>query len=275
MDELVHQPVVARDDHHQVVPVVLHGLQQRVDGLLAEVVGPAAVEGVCLVDEQHTPQSGVDDLPGLDGCLSHVARHQPAAVHLRQLPLGQDAQAVVDPGHQPGDGGLSRAGIAGKHHVETHVRCGQAVLPAQTLYRRQIDEVFHLPLHRTEAHIAVQLLLQILDVLFGGSFGGVFLFLFCRLWRLFLPAVCRRGPFFFLRQRNRRHMLLRCRSAPEVRAHAAEVVLRHRADHLQLPQDDLVLFALIPLVHPLTPPTVLYVPAPGTGRRRSAPSMPR
>ncbi|CAN3975946.1 16S rRNA (guanine(966)-N(2))-methyltransferase RsmD, partial [Dysosmobacter welbionis] len=63
VDELVHQPVVARDDHHQVVPVVLHGLQQRVDGLLAEVVGPAAVEGVCLVDEQHTPQSGVDDLP--------------------------------------------------------------------------------------------------------------------------------------------------------------------------------------------------------------------
>ena len=37
--------------------------------------------------------------------------------------------------------------------------------------------------------VAVQLLLQILDVLFGGSFGGVLLFLFCRLWRLFLPAV--------------------------------------------------------------------------------------
>ena len=28
----------------------------------------------------------------------------------------------------------------------------KAVLPAQTLHRRQIDEVFHLPLHRTEAH---------------------------------------------------------------------------------------------------------------------------
>ena len=52
-------------------------------------------------------------------------------------------------------------------------------------------------------------------------------------------------------------------------------VLGENGIDLQLPQDDLVLFALIPLVHPLTPPTVLYVPAPGTGRRRSAPSMPR
>ena len=65
VDEPVHEIVIPRRDDHQIVPVVLHGLEDGVDGLPAEVVLRSAVEGVGLVDEQHAPQGGVDNLPGL------------------------------------------------------------------------------------------------------------------------------------------------------------------------------------------------------------------
>jgi hypothetical protein len=45
---------VARNDHHELVAKVLHVLQQRVDGVLAEAVAPGfGHQAVRLVDEQH------------------------------------------------------------------------------------------------------------------------------------------------------------------------------------------------------------------------------
>ena len=72
MDELFHQAIVARDDHDEVVAVILHRLEQRVDGLLTEVVVALAVEGVGLVHEQHAAHGLLDDLLGLQGCLPHI-----------------------------------------------------------------------------------------------------------------------------------------------------------------------------------------------------------
>ena len=124
VDELVHQVGVARHDDHQIVPVILHGLQQGVDGLLPEVVFTAAVEGIGLIHEQHAAHGLLDDLLGLEGGLPHIASHQTAAVHLHQLPLGENAQASVDAGHHPGHHGLAGAGIAGEHHVQRHIGGG-------------------------------------------------------------------------------------------------------------------------------------------------------
>ena len=68
--------------------MVLHGLEDGVDGLLAEVVFRPAVQGIGLVDEQHAAHGLFDDLLGLDSRLAHIARHQAAAVHLHQLAPG-------------------------------------------------------------------------------------------------------------------------------------------------------------------------------------------
>ncbi len=144
MDEVVHQSVVARHNDHQIVPVVLHGLQKGVDGLLTEVVLRSAVERISLVDEQHAAQSRVDDPGGLDGRLPHVSGHQTAAVHLHQLPLGENAEAVVDTGHEPGHGGFAGTGVAGKDHVEAEVHGRQTVGLSHLIDRHHIDEVFDL-----------------------------------------------------------------------------------------------------------------------------------
>ena len=156
MNEHIHQPVIARGDHHQIIPMVFHGLQERVDGLLTKIVAGTAVQRIGLVDEQHAAQSLLHRLAGLDGRLSHVARHKPAAVHLHKLALGENAQAVIDPGHQTGDGGLAGAWIPGKDHVQGELRHWQSVFLPHFMDRGQIDQVLDFLLYGFQPHIAFQ-----------------------------------------------------------------------------------------------------------------------
>ena len=229
--------------------MVLHGLQQRVNGLLAEVILRLAVEGVGLVHEQHAAHGLLDDLLGLQGCLPHIPGHQTAAVHLHQLPLGQNAQAAVDAGHHPGHHGLARAGVAGEHHVQRHIRGGQVVLPAQLVDLHHVDEVVDLLLHRAQPDIAVQLRHQVLhllrrrQLLLGGLSvaglgrgGGGRVLLFLAL------AGCGRGG-----GGHRLFSHVFKGRAPKVAVHPLHAVFRHGADHVQLLQNDLIL-----LVHTKT-----------------------
>jgi hypothetical protein len=87
---------IAGGDHDQVVPVVFHHLEQRVDRLLPEVVprrGGVPGEGVCLVDEQHAAERLLNLVGGLDRGLADVARDQVGARHLHGVPAGQQAMA--------------------------------------------------------------------------------------------------------------------------------------------------------------------------------------
>ena len=84
--ELVHKPVIARHDDHQVVPVVFHGFQERIHSFLSKVVAFLVVgQRVRLVYEQHTAQGFVDHIHGLARGLSHVAGYQTASVDFDQL----------------------------------------------------------------------------------------------------------------------------------------------------------------------------------------------
>ena len=259
VDEALHQLVIARHDHHQIVAVVLHRLENGVDGLLAEVVFAAAVERIGFVDEQHAAQRALDHLLRLDGGLTDVAGHQAAAVHLHQLALGEDAQRVVDTRHQPRDHGLARAGIAGEDHVQGKVRVGQVVFLAALEHGGHVDEVVDLTLDLSEADVAVQLRAQILDLLGRGQL----LLLFCRR----IIAAGGGGGRAVLVVRLGRGGTAGCRRAPEITVHLAEVLFRHRADDLQLLQDDLVF--LIHVNDLRQDDSAGYAPGCGTAARRS------
>ena len=240
MDELAHQVRIPRHDHHQVVPVVLHGLEDGVDGLLSEVVFGLAVEGIGLVDKEHAAHSLFNDLLGFQRRLAHIARHQAAAVYLHQLAPGQNIQAPIDAGHHPGHHGLAGAGIAGEHQVQGHVRGGQAVLPPQLVYGGHVDQVMDLLLDGLQTDVAVQLRQQVLHVLLGQRLRGL---------RLLLRAagLLVRGLFRHLIRGLFRRFVRRGQGrAPEIRIHAAQVPLRHGADHVQLLEDDLVFFIHYP-----------------------------
>jgi hypothetical protein len=66
LEEGVHAVLVAGQDHHQVVALVLHHLQQDLDGLLAVVAFVlGAVQVVGLVDEEHAAHGLLEHLLGL------------------------------------------------------------------------------------------------------------------------------------------------------------------------------------------------------------------
>ncbi len=154
---------VAGDDHHEVVAVVLHRLDQRVDGLLAVLV-PG--QRVGLVDEQHALDRAGDHLGGLHGGLAEVAGDQLGAVHLDQVPLGQHAERRVDAADQSRDGGLAGARVAGEHQVPGDRRGAQALLGAQPLHPQHGGLPVHLCLDRAQPDQAVELGEQLLD---GGA----------------------------------------------------------------------------------------------------------
>ena len=92
MNEFLHQAVITRHDDHKVVAVILHRLEERVDGLLTKVVVALAVEGVGFVNEQHAAERLFDDLARLDGRLTDIARDKTAAVDLDKLSLREYAE---------------------------------------------------------------------------------------------------------------------------------------------------------------------------------------
>ena len=143
---------------------------------------------------------------------------------------------MINACHNACHGGLAGTGIAGKHHMQRHIRGGQIVLTAHFIDLHHVDEVMHFLLDLRKADIAVQLRQKIFNLL-----GRRHYFL------------C--GFFFRLGSSSGRNIFLlvfRCRTgrtqhafkgcAPKITAHFAQIVFRHGADHIQLLQDDFVFF---------------------------------
>ena len=165
-----HKAGVSRHDDHKIIPVILHGLEDRVDGLLAKVlISVFRSQGIGFVNKQHAAQGLLDHLLGLDGRLAHIARHQAAAIHLHQVSLAEKAQSAEDLSHNPGHGGLAGAGIAGEHQVERQLRTFEAPLLPQRPHLHQVHQAVHVLLHRVQADEAVQLRHSLLQ----GGLGGL------------------------------------------------------------------------------------------------------
>ena len=261
MNEFLHQAVITRHDDHKVVAVILHRLEERVDGLLTEVVVTLAVEGVSLVDKQHAAERLFDDLARLDGRLTDIARDKAAAVDLDKLSLREYAERTVDARHQTRDHRLARAGVAGKNHVERKVRVGKPHLLAPLKDSRHVDEVIHLALDLAEPNVAVQLRLEISDLLRRGKRRFLFFLLVRACGGGGLLGLCAvRAPRRVCFGRGGSRRVRRQWRAPEVAAHAIEAVLRHRADNVKLLEDNFVLF-----IHGDSLPSPRRVCAPSRG----------
>jgi len=70
------------------MPIVLHPLEQRLDGLGAEVHPPVRRrERVGLVDEEDTIERATDRSVGLGGRVTDILPDEPGAIDLDQVPL--------------------------------------------------------------------------------------------------------------------------------------------------------------------------------------------
>ena len=142
-----HLGRVAGGDDDEVVPVVLHELDQRVDGLAAEVVVAAAGEGVRLVDEQRAAQAGLEHRLGRGGGLADVTRPRGAERSVStRWPDRHQPEGAQDLAEQPGDGGLAGARIAGEHEVVAGLERRQATFLAQGLDAQERGQPAHVGL---------------------------------------------------------------------------------------------------------------------------------
>ena len=99
-EEGVHAVRIPRQDHDQVVALILHDLQQYFDRFLAVValvLGPVQV--VRLVDEQHAAHRLLEDLLGLRRRVADVLSDQIIARDRDQMALAHVAQPVQDLRH--------------------------------------------------------------------------------------------------------------------------------------------------------------------------------
>ena len=158
-EEGVHAILVARQDHDQIVALVLHDLQQDLDGLLsvvALVLGPVEVVG--LIDEQHAAHRPLQHFPGLRCRVADVLPDQIIARHRNQVAFAHVTQAKQDLGHAQRHRGLAGPRVAGEAHVQAGRLRLQPQVHAQLVDHEQCCDVTDARLDRRKAHqVAVEL----------------------------------------------------------------------------------------------------------------------
>ena len=118
-EERLHPVLVAREDHDEIVALVLHHLQQDLDRFLAVVaLVLRAIEVVRLVDEEHAAHRPLQHLLGLGRGVADVLADEIVARDRDQVPCADVAEPVQDVGHAQRDRRLAGAGIAGEAHVQ-------------------------------------------------------------------------------------------------------------------------------------------------------------
>ena len=140
--------------------MVLHLLDERVDGLLRELV-PG--EAVGLVDEEHAADRLGADLGRLHRGLPDVPGDELAAVDLDELALGEQPERLVDRADEPSDRRLPGARVANEDQVPAHPRRLEPGLDAHLLDLEQGNLPVDLLLDPVEPDHRVELGEQLLD----------------------------------------------------------------------------------------------------------------
>mmetsp|Transcript_29238 Transcript_29238/g.83586 ORF Transcript_29238/g.83586 Transcript_29238/m.83586 type:complete len:650 (-) Transcript_29238:1219-3168(-) len=185
LEELLHLVGVASADDDHRLALVLHLLDQRVDGLLAEAVLVPLHERVRLVQEEHAAERLLNPVLRLVGRLPDVLGHEVRAAHLVKNGLVVLAAPCEHPialarwlldrakGHQElpddaGNDGLARPRIAQEAHVEAlALQRLEPLLLAQLRKLHRGEHLAHGTLHRQQPNILVQLIKNRLDFWVG------------------------------------------------------------------------------------------------------------
>lgn len=147
LQEVVHLVLIACHDDADILPVVLHERQQRVQDGTA-TAGGVGGQLISLVDEQnavHRVLHGLVEVPMML-LIEHLG-HQFRSGELHQVPPLQHPQVAQDLPHVPCHGGLASAGIAGEQVVSRLLLVSRQHPPAEPL---------HGGLHAIETSQAVQ-----------------------------------------------------------------------------------------------------------------------
>jgi hypothetical protein len=166
LEKQVHLVFIAGENHHQIVAVVFHYLQQDLDRLgavVALVFGLVQVIG--FVDEQHAAHGLLDHFLGLGRGVPDVLADQIVARHGHQMPLAHVAEAFQYLAHAHRHRGLAGTGVAGEAHVQRRGLRRERKLLAQAIDQQQGRDLADAGLDRNQSdQFAVELVEHFLDV---------------------------------------------------------------------------------------------------------------
>ena len=153
----MHLVRVARDDDDELVAVVLHALEERIDGLVAKVLLAAVGQGVGFVYKQDAVQRLVNDGVRLHSRLANVLRNELRPVGFDKFRRLRDPQRLVCAGHEPGDGRLARAWAPREDAMVGRRGDRQTGRLPLVLQLEIVDELANLLLDRRDSDQLVQL----------------------------------------------------------------------------------------------------------------------
>mmetsp|Transcript_18673 Transcript_18673/g.43732 ORF Transcript_18673/g.43732 Transcript_18673/m.43732 type:complete len:420 (-) Transcript_18673:152-1411(-) len=143
-EERVHPVLVPGHGDDEVVLVVLHDVEEDLDGLLpvVAVVG-RVVEVVRLVDEEDASHGLLDHLLGLGGGVPDVLSHEVVAGGQDDVSPAGVAHLGQDLPHAHGHGRLSGPGGSGERHVEARHARLEAELPPHLVQHEERRDLLH------------------------------------------------------------------------------------------------------------------------------------
>src|SRR5450432_2495862 len=147
----LHARLVAGQDDDEVIALVFHHLQQNLDDFLpvvALVLGPIQV--ISLVDEKHTAHRAFEHVLGFRRGMTDVLTDEVIARDRDHMVATDVTKPVQDLGHAHRHGGLARARVAGKAHVQAWRARAQAQAAARLVDEQQRGDLADARLHRSE-----------------------------------------------------------------------------------------------------------------------------
>ena len=161
MEKPVHLVGVAGEDHHEVVAVVLHHLQQDFNRLLPVVaLVLLAIEVIGLVDEQHAAHRLLQHLFRLRRGVADILADEIVAGHRDEMAAPDVAELVQDLGHAQATVVLPVPGLPVKLMCSVGACARQAEALAHAVDQQQRRDLADALLDRREADQLVVELLQ-------------------------------------------------------------------------------------------------------------------
>ena len=118
LHEFLHVLGIPRRNYYKLTTLILHPLQQRLNGFPTKIIATAIAQTICLIDKQYTTHRFIDQLRCLDGCLTHISAYKSLPVAFNQMTSLQNTQGFIYLSQNPRYSGFTRTWVSAKHTVQ-------------------------------------------------------------------------------------------------------------------------------------------------------------
>ena len=116
--KFLHVLGIPRRNYNKLAALILHSLQQRLNGFPTKIIAAAIAQTICLIDKQYATHRFIDQLRCLNGCLTHISAHKSLPVAFHQMTSLQNTQGFIYLSQNPRYSGFTRTRISAKHTVQ-------------------------------------------------------------------------------------------------------------------------------------------------------------